>query len=61
MAFLTGGSNKHSNKKMHYRNMLVTIELQITTIALLRRWFWVRVPANPIFILAGRHEVNGDP
>ena len=53
MTFLAGGSNKCSNKKLRYRKMLVTSVLSITTIALLRRWLWVRAPPNPIFRLAG--------
>ncbi len=40
-------SNKRSNKKYGIRKMLIKSILQMVTIALLRRWFWVRVPFNP--------------
>jgi hypothetical protein len=45
--FRNGLSNKVTTKRLFYRNSLFTSYLQIPITALLRRWFWVRVPANP--------------
>jgi hypothetical protein len=43
-----GLSNKCSNKKSSIRKALLISILQIHTIALLRRWLWVRAPPNPL-------------
>ena len=52
-------SNKLSKRKYCYRKGLMTSILEIQTIALLRRWLWVRAPPNPnahvawVYILRG--------
>jgi HEPN domain-containing protein len=43
-------SNKCSNKKRANHKWLKTKILQTENSALLRRWFWVRVPANPLSV-----------
>jgi hypothetical protein len=40
-------SNKCSNKKQDESKFLIVRILQTNTIALLRRWLWVRAPPNP--------------
>ena len=41
-------NNKRSNKKCRIHKILITSILQMLTIALLRRWLWVRAPPNPV-------------
>ena len=53
-------SNKRSNKKLAICKMLITSILQMVTIALLRRWLWVRAPPNPVSVSNPPHGREHD-
>lgn len=59
-AFSSRLSRKRSNKKLTIYKMLTISFLQKVTIALFRRWLWVRAPPNPrFFFLAWVYILRG--